>query len=203
MSLPTTGLRLINSAAHQKSVARTRAFKAWEVQYQRTLCVEQFNAIHGIPRRFAYTHTLINGPSTHNHPLWREATKATKHLGRKKPLYHRRQTSTAFQLAVDHAFTGSYAKRFRPSDPPESHSCPCGHHMRDPDHFIRHCPMLTQQRRDARIQTNFDTFTLREVFNKHPDRLFAFLKHPSYIYSPPLPSQRNGPAQEEVEEGIG
>jgi hypothetical protein len=35
----------------------------------------------------------------------------------KRPLYSRRTTSTAFQLAVDHAFTGSYAKRFRPADP--------------------------------------------------------------------------------------
>ena len=39
-------------------------------------------------------------------------------MNRKKPTYHRRQTSTVFQLAVDHAFTGSYAKRFRPLDPP-------------------------------------------------------------------------------------
>ena len=136
LSFPDSGLKSMNSAAYQKSVARSRAFKAWEVQYQRTLCVEQFNANNGIPRRFAYTHTLVDGPSTHNHPLWREATKSTKHMGRKKPIYHRRQTSTAFQLAVDHAFTGSYAKRFRPSDPPESHACQCGFHMRDPNHFI-------------------------------------------------------------------
>lgn len=36
----------------------------------------------------------------------------------KRPLYSRRTTSTALQLAVDHAFTGSYASRFRPADPP-------------------------------------------------------------------------------------
>ena len=49
----------------------------------------------------------------------------------------------------------------------------------------------------------FDTFSLRDVFNKHPDRLLAFLKHPSYIYQPPLPSQCSGTVQEEVVEGIG
>lgn len=57
-------------------------------------------------------------------------------------------------------------------------------------------------KRDACIQTNFNTFSLREVFNKHPDRLFAFLKHPSYIYQPPLPSQGNKSELEEVVEGI-
>ena len=203
LSFPSSGLKLINSAAHQKSLARTKAFRSWDRHYQRTLCLEQFNANNGIPRRFAYTHTLVDGPSVHNHPLWREATKATKHMGHKKPIYHRRQTSTAFQLAVNHAFTGSYAKRFRPSDPPETHACECGHHLRDPDHFIRHCPLLSQQRRDTRIQTNFDTFSLRDVFNRHPDRLFTFLKHPSYIYAPPLSSPHPELALEEEVEGIG
>ena len=202
LSLPSTGLRLINSAAHQKSLAHTKAFWAWDNQYQQTLCLEQFNTNNGIPRHFAYTHTLVDGPSVHNHPLWREATKSTKHMGRKKPIYQRHQTSTAFQLAVNHAFTGSYAKHFRPSDPPESHSCECEHPMHDPDHFIHHCPLLSQQRRDTHIQTNFDTFSLRDVFNRHPDRLFTFLKHPSYIYVPPLSSQQPELEPEEEVEGI-
>ena len=70
-SFPSTGLKSMNSAAYQKSVARTRAFQAWEKQYQRTLCVEQFNANNGIPRHFAYTHTLIDSPSTQSPPLER------------------------------------------------------------------------------------------------------------------------------------
>ena len=154
LSFPSTGLKLMNLMAYQKSVAKTRAFQIWEVQYQRTLCLEQFNA----PRRFTYTHALINSPSTHNHHLWREATKFTKHLGCKKPLYHCHQTSTAFQLAVDHAFMGSHTHHFRPSNPPETHACECGQPMHDPDHFICTCPLLSQQRRDTHIQTNFDTF---------------------------------------------
>ena len=132
LSSPSDGLKLINSAAYQKSVARTKAFEVWNRQYEWKKCLEQFNSNNGIPRQFAYTHTLIDGPSVHNHPLWREATSTTKDMGRKKPTYHRRQTSTAFQLAVDHAFMGSYAKHFRPLDPPESHACECGHPMRDP-----------------------------------------------------------------------
>lgn len=169
-----------------------RTLAVWNRQYEWKKCLEQFNSNNGIPRRFAYTHTLIDGPSVHNHPLWREATSTTKDMGRKKPTYHRRQTSTVFQLAVDHAFTGSYAKRFRPLDPPDSHACECGHPMRDPDHLIRHCPLLTPQRRDADIQTNFDTYSLRDVFNKFPHRLFAFLQTPSCIYQPLLPWGRSG-----------
>ena len=203
LSFPSSGLKLINSAAHQKSLACNRAFQSLDREYQKTLCLEQFNTNNGIPRRFAYTHMLVDGPSVHNHPLWREATKSTKHMGRKKPIYHCRQTSTALQLAVDHTFTGSYAKRFHPSDPPETHSCECGHPLRDPDHFIHKCPILSQQRRDSHIQTNFDTFSLRDVFNRHPDWLFAFLKHPSYIYAPPLSSQHPELMQEEQVEGIG
>jgi hypothetical protein len=45
-------------------------------------------------------------------------------------------TSTAFQLAVDHAFTGSYARRCRPADPPGSLICPCGLPLRTPTHLV-------------------------------------------------------------------
>ena len=36
-SFPSNGLRLMNSAAYQKSVARTKAFQVWEKQYQRMI----------------------------------------------------------------------------------------------------------------------------------------------------------------------
>jgi hypothetical protein len=53
-----------------------------------------------------------------------------------------RTTSAALQLAVDHAFTGTYARRFRPADPPETTTCPCGARTRSPSHLIRECPRL-------------------------------------------------------------
>lgn len=206
LSFHSDRLKLINSAAYQKSVARTKAYEMWNRQYQWRQCMKQFNSNNGIPRSFAYNHILIDNPSGHNHPLWREATSTTKDTGPKKPKYHHCQTSTAFQLAVDHAFMGSYTLHFHPSDPPETHACPCGHHpMRDPNHFIHKCPLLSQQRRDVCIQTNFNTLSLRDIFNKFPNRLlaFLFLQTPSYIYQPPLPSQCSGAEPEVVEEGIG
>ena len=41
--------------------------------------------------------------------------------------FTRRTTSTAPQVAVDHAFTGIYVDHLRPNDPPEARRCPCGH----------------------------------------------------------------------------
>ncbi|KAH8976692.1 hypothetical protein EDB92DRAFT_1148637, partial [Lactarius akahatsu] len=58
----------------------------------------------------------------------------------------RRTTSTAFQVATDHAFTGTYSARFRQSDPPESRTCPCGAPSRSSEHVIFHCPRFIQPR---------------------------------------------------------
>src|SRR6266702_846068 len=109
-------------------------------------------------------------PDGHNHPLWIEAVKcATDDQGRKlskQPKYLRHVTSTALQLAMDHAFTGSYAKRFRPSDPPESVSCPCGAGLRDPPHLILHCPRFLQQRINAGIYSHSSLLPYNHLYAK-------------------------------------
>ncbi|KAH9023992.1 hypothetical protein EDB84DRAFT_1274045 [Lactarius hengduanensis] len=50
------------------------------------------------------------------------------------------------QVATDHAFTGTYSQRFRPSDPPEHVACPCGHPLRSAEHILLHCPRFVQPR---------------------------------------------------------
>ena len=63
----------------------------------------------------AYLHAIVEPPSEVHHPLWREATCTQLDdfgLKTKKPLYRRHTTSTAIQLVVDHAFTGTYATHF-------------------------------------------------------------------------------------------
>ncbi|KAH9021926.1 hypothetical protein EDB84DRAFT_1250813, partial [Lactarius hengduanensis] len=45
-----------------------------------------------------------------------------------------------------HTFTGTYARRFRPSDPPETTSCPCGEATRSAEHILLHCPRFVQPR---------------------------------------------------------
>lgn len=188
LSFLSNGLNLMNSAAYQKSVARIKAFQVWEKQYQKAMCLEQFNANNGIPRCFAYTHTHWQ-PFSPQPPSVERQQSLPPSWAVKKPKYHHCQTFIALQLAVDHTFTESYAWHFHPSGPPKTHTCHCGHPMRDLNHFICECPLLSQQRRDACIQTNFDTFSLRDMFNKFPDRLFSLLHHLSYIYQPHLPSQ--------------
>lgn len=106
-------------------------FQKWEREYYLDRCIETFRERWcDTPPSAAYTYTITTHPSETHHPLWKEASKTKveeDELGRKitLPLYRRRTTSAAFQLAVDHAFMGTYAKHFRPSDPPESLLCTC------------------------------------------------------------------------------
>ena len=156
------------------------------------------------PPRFCYQHAITEPPAIQHHPLWKEATSLTKKVAgqRRKPKYTRRTTSTALQLAVDHAFTGSYARRFRPADPPESHLCVCSPVLRDPLHLLTKCPLFHQQRVEAVIITDHRTLSLRQLFQTHPDRLLAFLQAPGIARPPPNTSQREW-VEEEADTGIG
>jgi hypothetical protein len=135
----------IQSAAFQKSWARQKAFLAWEHEFGLEQCLTQFKLrwIGDSGEGHAYREKIITEPpSRSNHPLWVAATEVEKdEHGHKTrcPLYSQHTTSAAVQLAVDHTFTGSYAKRFRPTDPPETLACPCGVSLRTPTHLIRDC----------------------------------------------------------------
>jgi hypothetical protein len=143
IDLPNSMDRIL-SAAFQKDRTRRAAFRQWELEYKaarnrNTLHIESYGSpLDGA----AYQYAISQPPSEVNHPLWSAAVAMEKdERGRKtrRPIFSRRTTSTTFQLAVDHAFTGSYARRFRPNDAPSSLQCPCGFHLRNPDHLIRHC----------------------------------------------------------------
>ncbi|KAH9013861.1 hypothetical protein EDB85DRAFT_2215768, partial [Lactarius pseudohatsudake] len=134
------------------------------------------------PEGHAHTHVLLRPPDGNNHPLWTAATdcewddKNRKILSR--PLYKRRSTSTAFQLAVDHAFTGSYAARFRPNDPPNSVTCPCGWGLRDPPHLIPSCPRFFNNRIDSGVSGQYWPLTYSQLFttSKGTKRLMDYLQ---------------------------
>jgi hypothetical protein len=101
------------------SRARRRAFLNWEKDYWLARAHNDLQVdTTGLPSDgAAYQYAISQPPSEKNHPLWSAATVMEKdERGRKTrhPLFSRRTTSTTLQLAVDHAFTGSYAKRFRP-----------------------------------------------------------------------------------------
>ena len=61
----------------------------------------------------------------------------------RKPIYMRRVTSAAFQIAIDHTFIGTYVTRFRTNDPPENARCPCGDASRSPQHITHQCYRFT------------------------------------------------------------
>ena len=149
------------------------------------------------------------GVSQSHHPLWKEASKTKieeDDLGRKVtlPLYHRRTTSAAFQLAVDHAFTGTYAKRFRPSDPPETLLCTCGNVLRSPSHIITACPRHYQDRVNASIHSFNGTLPLRSLFSTREGvpKLLSFLQASCAAFRPMDPGSINL-ASESTPEGVG
>lgn len=91
------------------------------------------------------TQTLTRPPDGNNHPLWQAATDWKKDVRDKKEkkFTFSRTTSTAFQVAVDHAFlTPSRDRKPRasalgtPPPPRESRKCPCGVPIRSPQPHV-------------------------------------------------------------------
>ena len=205
---PPDGLDRIQSAAFQKDRARKIVFHNWERDFFLDRTLEAFNfRWQGTTPSHAYIHTITLPPSEVHHPLWREATRTQPDklgLKTKRPLYRRHTTSMALQLAVDHAFTGSYAARFRPADPPETLRCPCGSPTWDPTHIILDCPLLTEARLTTSIITPSHTLTLRQLFldGRHTSRLLKFLESTKAAARPPLFSVTEV-TKLDADEGIG
>jgi hypothetical protein len=190
---PPDGMDRIQSAAFQKDHARKKAFTNWEHEFGLERCLAQF--------RLRWTgesgegHIFREGiitepPSVGHHPLWAAATEVEKDENRKKtriPKYSRRTTSAALQLAVDHAFTGSYTKHFRPADPIETTTCPCGACIRSPSHLIQECPQLLQHCINAGIHTHNHTLTLEKLHSstKYVHQLLTFISEGKVAFHPP------------------
>jgi hypothetical protein len=164
------GMDRIQSTAYQKDRAHRRAFLNWEKDYYLARVHNDLQvSTMGLPLDgAAYQYAISQPPSEVNHPLWNTATAMEKdERGRKtqRPLFSRCTTSTTLQLAVDHAFTGSYATRFRPLDPPSSLHCPCGYHLTSPHHLIRDCHLFYRQQVGHRITTYGHTLPLKTLFS--------------------------------------
>ncbi|KAH9158462.1 hypothetical protein EDB89DRAFT_1917717 [Lactarius sanguifluus] len=172
-----------HSAAFQKRRAWAEAFHKWAFDWHLARVEGQWQEItRGLPLEgHAHTHVLLRPPDGNNHPLWTAATdcecddKNRKILSRL--LYKRRTTSTALQLAVDHTFTGSYTQRFRPNDPPNSVTCPCGWGLRDPPHLISSCPRYFHHRIDSGVLGQYFPLSYKQLFttSKGAKRLLDYL----------------------------
>ena len=97
----------ITSTAFQKNQAHLWAFHQWRNHYNASLPLRQHSKL---PGRFVYTHTLTCPPDGQtNHPLWQACLECTPNPGGTPmtlPCFTRCTTSTAIQVAIDHAFTG-------------------------------------------------------------------------------------------------
>ena len=205
---PPDGLDHLQSAAFQKDRARKIAFRNWERDFFLDRTLEAFNfRWQGLTPSHAYLHAIVEPPSEIHHPLWREATRTQLDdfgLKTKKPLYRRHTTSTAIQLAVDHAFTGTYASCFRPSDPPETMRCPCGEPTRSPTHIILECSLFAEDRAKSKITTPSHTLSLRNLLSegKYAPRLLTFLETSWAAARPPIFTAPETPDLE-LAEGVG
>jgi hypothetical protein len=187
------GMDRVLSAAYQKDRARRRAFHQWEMDYHLARAHNdlQVDATGITLDGAAYQYAISQPPSEHNHPLWAAAVAMEKdERGRKtrRPLFPRRTTSTALQLAVDHAFTGSYASKFRPLDPPSSLSCPCSAPLRNPHHLIRNCCIHYLTRVSTLITTRGHTLSLKQLFShsvEHAHCLLSFIHRSRVAMRPP------------------
>ena len=136
---PRASLNRVQSAAYQKQVTRQRAFTKWAKEWH-----EERRKRYGRDS-FAYEYALTKPPSGQNHPLWKAAVDKTDGV----PCFTRHTTTTALRLAVGHAFTSDYTRRFRPDIPEDENYCSCGF----PDHSFHHilydCPQHTEARQSA------------------------------------------------------
>jgi hypothetical protein len=181
---PPDGYNRVQSAAFQKKRARDNAYFRWSQEWYLARAKNKLQlSATGLPLDgHAHTHAILAPPDGRNHPLWSKAVDCERdNKGRRipsRPLYTRRTTSTTIQLAVDHAFTGSYAKRFRPSDPLESQGCPCGRGLRTPTHIILHCARHMQHRLNAAISGHYSPLPFNRLFTtkKGAERLLNFIQ---------------------------
>ena len=167
---PPNGLHKVQSAAFQKAHAHEHAFQQWaqEWYFARAQNALQLHTTGNPLDGAAFTYTIQEPPSGGNHPLWDTAVEMEKDdMGCKtrKPKYSRRTMSTALQLAVDHAFTGSYAAHFRPADPPKSQYCPCGVLWCDPPHLTLLCPCYAFQQCNLGITSHYHTLPYKAFFS--------------------------------------
>jgi hypothetical protein len=102
---PPNGLDHVQSAAFQKDRAHAQAFLNWEIDFHRDRCISDFRAaVTGHPtNRHAHTHVILEGLSTHHHPLWSAAVV------------------TFFLLTTVHITDYHWDRRFTSSSTPITH----------------------------------------------------------------------------------
>ena len=175
---PLASLNWVQSAAHQKNQARKRMYAKWAHEWTQT------RRSHGASDSFAYEHALPHPPDGNNHPLWTAAQHDVWPDGTTKPTRH--CTSTAIRLAVGHAFTSDYTRRFRLDIPESENACECGFNDRSWTHLIYACPLFHHARDRAAFQCRWADKSPHELFtDSYGTRtLMGFLTYSHAAYKP-------------------
>ena len=155
--------------------------------------------------RNAYVYAITQPPSTNHHRPWKEAPEVeTDDRGRKRLVHHRRTTWTALQLAVDHAFTGSYASTFRPSDPPPLIRLPgcAGRFYATRNIYYESVDSSTNHVSTPLSTPHITPYHFGSCLMLTPTVSFLFLKQSGAAARPLDFGQQGAKPREEAEEGI-
>jgi hypothetical protein len=153
---PRATISSVRSPSFQKKLARRRVSTLWSKEWH----AERHSKLGR--DHLAYDIAILRPPDGSNHPLWNAACK--KDQSGFPPDYTRHTTTTALRLAVGHAFTGTYARRFRPDLPIESQRCPCGWFDRSDFHLIYECPRYASARRQTSQNLTWDNVPLDKFY---------------------------------------
>ena len=180
---PRASLNRVQSAAYCKAMARERAFSRWAAEWTLAARARPYPS-------FVHQHTVTEPPNGDNHPLWKEAVRTftDPDTGKALPVYSRHTTTTALRLAVGHAFTSDYSRRFRPDIPEDQLACRCGWPSHSFHHLLYECPRGYPFRR----QTNWDWHGRRWIdqppeyfFHKGASTFLEYLQATRIGFKPP------------------
>ena len=175
---PRASLNRVQSAAHQKRLMRKRAYANWAHEWT----VKRRKQDIDLP--FVYEHAIPFPPDGKNHPLWCAAQKALLTDPVHKPSCH--TTTTAMRLATGHAFTSTYACRFRKDIPEELNSCKCSFSDRTWDHLVWDCIRYQLARWELTHTSPWRRLTPHGIFcdAQGTQRFLAFLQITHAAFKP-------------------
>lgn len=153
-------VRNVLSATFQKAKSRAEALEQWVQEWYK-----KPRASH------AYRLALSKPPDGYSHPLWAAALKA-------EPPPSCSTFCTALHLAVGHAFTVEYTRRFKSDFEPLDVICECGFEERTLAHIVFDCHLSLRARNEAQIDNRRTCPSIYDLFDSidGAKQLFKFLE---------------------------
>jgi hypothetical protein len=116
-----------------------------------------------------------------------DVARAEKSAETAPPSLDHARENPLLQLAMDHAFTGSYVVRFRPNDPEEASACPCGAIFKTDSHVFYDCShnLIPVARHLSRMVYNGTKTPYHAIYrSRNVHRLLIFLQKSGALSRP-------------------